>query len=131
MNLISSTSLTSMLQQYIWDKEDSSDHLSVDFLWDLMTSNVYMHRLKDRAVLESCIQEGVEGGAFGYAAGYDGERYDGLRYDEPIANSSGLAGERNRRPGFLVRPDAAARQKEAESVPTHPEVPSTSRCPWP
>ena len=131
VNIISSTSLTSMLQQYIWDKEDSSDHLSVDALWDLMTSNVYMHRLKDRAVLESCIQEGVEGGAFGYAAGYDGERYDGLRYDEPIANSSGLAGERNRRPGFLVRPDAAARQKEAESVPTHPEVPQHPVVPGP
>ena len=62
VNVISSMSLTSMLQQYIWNKEDSSDHHSVDALWDLMTSNVYMHRLKDRAVLESCIQDGVEGG---------------------------------------------------------------------
>ncbi len=122
VNLISTTSLTSMLQQYIWNREDSSDHLSVDALWDLMTSNVYMHRLKDRTVLESCIEDGVEGGAFGYAAGYDGERYEGLRYSEPLADSSGFAGERNRRPGFLVRPDAAARQKEADAIPTPPEI---------
>ena len=131
VNVISTTSLTSMLQQYIWHREDSGDHLSVDSLWDLMTSNVYMHRLKDRAVLESCIQEGVEGRAFGYAAGYDGERYDGLRYGEPIADSSGFAGERDRRPGFLVRPEATVRQKETEAIPTPPEIPDRPDVPSP
>ncbi len=117
VNIISSMSLTSMLQQYIWNKEDSSDHLSVDVLWDLMTSNVYMHRLKDRAVLERCIRQGVEQGAFGHADGYDGGKYQGLRYGESMTGPGLMMEERVT--GFLVRSDTAARQKEAGKAETH------------
>ena len=119
VDTISPASLTSMLQQYIWGKEEGSEHLGVDTLWDLLTSNVYMHRLRDRSVLLKCIEQGVEQGAFGYAATLDGDNYNGLRFAEPPADA-GL-GVLERTSGFLVRPDAAARQKEAEKTLTSPD----------
>ena len=111
---ISPASLASMLQQYIWNRDDASERISVDDLWNLLTNNVYLHRLRNREVLDRCIRQGVEQGAFGYADGYGGETYNGLRYAETMGDSGSLVGER--RPGFLVRPDAAARQKETEKI---------------
>ena len=105
-----------MLQQYVWNKEDGGDNLSIDNLWDLMTSNVYMHRLRHKTVLQDCIRQGVEQGMFGYAEGYAGDRYDGLRYGESMTAASAVVAERA--PGFLVRPEVAARQKEAEQTET-------------
>ena len=116
VDAISPASLTSMLQQYVWNNQNTDEHLSVSALWDLMTNNVYMHRLRDRTVLDSCIRLGVQQGDFGHAEGYDGTNYAGLRYRESISASSSMVAERA--PGFLVRPEAAARQKEAERVDT-------------
>ena len=113
---ISPASLASMLQQYIWNRDDASERISVDDLWNLLTNNVYLHRLRNRDVLDRCIRQGVEQGAFGYADGYGGETYNGLRYAETMSDSGSVVGER--RPGFLVRPDAAARQKETEKTET-------------
>ena len=126
VDVISPTSLNNMLQQYIWNRDDSSDHLSVNDLWDLMTSNVYMHRLRNRAVLEACIHQGVQHGAFGYATSYDGERYDGLRYSEPITDLSAMIAERSS--SYLVRPESAARQREADKTQT---VPPSEQTPDP
>ena len=118
VDAISPASLTSMLEQYIWKGEDSAEHLSIDTLWDLMTRNVYMHRLRNRSVLDACIRKGVEEREWGYAAGHDGDKYDGLRYGESMTDSSPMMLERG--PGFLVRREAASRQKEAEKPVTPP-----------
>ena len=109
---ITPSSLNSMLKQYIWGRDDSPDHQSIDHIWNLLTSNVYMHRLKDKAVLLKCIEEGIENGAFGYASGYDGEKYSDLKYQAPVAETGQVVAERNI--GFLVRPEAAAAHQEAE-----------------
>ena len=109
---ISPVSLTSMLEQYIWKEEDGGEYLSIDTLWDLLTRNVYLHRLRDRSVLDACIQQGVEQGAWGYAEAVNGDRYDGLRYGEPMAGPRSMMLEKSQ--GFLVRREAATRQKEAE-----------------
>ena len=114
VDTISPTSLTSMLQQYVWYSQKAEEHLSVNDLWDLMTNSVYMHRLRDRTVLDNCIRQGVQQGDFGHAEGYDGTNYAGLRYRESISTSGSMVAERA--PGFLVRPEAAARQKEVERV---------------
>ena len=50
---ISPASLSSMLQQYIWNREDAAERISVDDLWNLLTTNVYLHRLRNREVLEN------------------------------------------------------------------------------
>lgn len=120
---ISPPALTSMLEKYIWKKEDSAEHLSVDRLWDLMTGNVYMHRLRTRSVLETCIQKGVEQGEWGYAKSHDEGKYDGLRYREPMTGYESVTLERV--PGFLVRREAATRQKEEEK----PVTPLPGRTP--
>ena len=111
---ISPTSLVSTLQQYIWNREDSGERISVDELWNLLTANVYLHRLRNREVLEECIRQGVERQDFGYADRHDGDKYVGLRYGEPMAGG-GMIRE-SHSPGFLVLPEVAARQKEIEKT---------------
>ena len=120
VDAISPASLTSMLEKYIWKEAGSDEHLGIDSLWDLMTRNVYMHRLRDRSVLETCIRKGVEEGEWGYAEGHDGDRYDGLRYGESMTGPESMTLERA--PGFLVRREAATRQKEAERKIEPPPV---------
>ena len=56
---ISPSALTTMLQQYVWSSQNYSDHIGVDNLWELMTRNVYLHRLRSRDVLIKCITQGV------------------------------------------------------------------------
>ena len=104
--------LTSMLQQYAWNRRDTSHHVGIDYLWDLLTNNVYLHRLQDKSVLMDCILRGVEQGSFGYARDHDGEKYNNLRYYESLADAESVIAERNL--GFLVNPDVAAQQKDEE-----------------
>ena len=115
VDAISPASLASMLDQYFWNGKDAADHLRIDHLWDLMTGNVYMHRLRGRAVLEECVRQGVEQGYFGYAEGCDGDGYAGLRYGESVVVDGSMM-ETERNAGLLVRPEAATRQKEAEGA---------------
>ncbi len=115
---ITPASLTSMLEQYVWNREGSGEHMSVNRLWNTLTSQVYLHRLKDRTVLVRCIEEGVAQGSFGYADGYDGAAYRGLRYGEPRPGSGTVL--ENRSDGILVHPNVAARQKENEAAATSP-----------
>ena len=111
---ISPASLADVLQQYVWNRPGTAERVSVDELWTLLTSNVYLPRLRNRGVLETCIQRGVEQGAFGHADHHDGDTYQGLRYGESMtAPDSGVA---EGSPGFLIRPEAAARQKEMEQA---------------
>ena len=114
VDCISPASLLSMLEQYIWKEGAGDDHLSIDALWDQMTNNVYMHRLRNQSVLITCIRKGVEQGEWGHAEDVDDGGYDGLRYAVSEVDSGSMMRERTT--GFLVRREAAARQKKAEEA---------------
>ena len=113
---ISPTSLVSTLRQYIWNREDSGERISVGELWNLLTANVYLHRLRNREVLEQCIRQGVERRDFGYADHHDGDKYADLRYGEPMPGAGMIMESHSA--GFLVLPEVAARQKETEKTET-------------
>ena len=116
---ISPSALVSMLQQYVWSSPNYSDHISVDNLWELMTRNVYLHRLRSKDVLIKCIAEGVSKGKFGYAETYNGEEYEGLCFGEPMSypssTDSGL--------GLLVTPEMAQLVVEETSPIIDPDPP--------
>ena len=97
---ISPSALGSMLKQYVWSSEQYSDHIGVDNLWELMTRNVYLHRLKNKTVLIQCIAEGVSKGKFGYAETYNGEEYEGLCFGESMSSTDPGS-------GLLVAPEMA------------------------
>lgn len=103
---ISPTALASLLRQYVWESPNYKDHISVDALWNLLTSHVYMHRLRNGGVLQRAIEEGVPAGAFGYASGYQAGDYRSLRFREPKDDllAGGLA---EGGPGLLVSPEMA------------------------
>ena len=100
---ISPSALVSMLQQYVWSSPNYSDHIGVDNLWELMTRNVYLHRLRNKNVLLKCIAEGVSKGKFGYAETYNGEEYEGMCFGEPMFYSSSTDSDS----GLLVAPEMA------------------------
>ena len=109
---ITPSSLNSVIRKYIWDREDSPDHLSIDYVWDLLTSNVYLHRLKDKTVLLKCVEEGVKQGSFGYASGHNGEVYENLLYGDSLSiTTTGIAEGKT---GLLIKPEVAAEQKSKE-----------------
>ena len=103
---ISPSALATMLKQYVWNNPNHQDHISIDALWDMMTSYMYMHRLRSRAVLQHCIEQGVPDGAFGYAESYNEDQYEGMRFREQIGSLSSKAGERSAT--LLVSPEMAA-----------------------
>ena len=121
---ISPASLANMLQQYFWNGENGNDHLDIDDLWDLMTNNVYMHRLRHKNVLLASVKQGVEEGAFGYAKGYSVDNYDDLRFAEPVTRSGSLIGEVTK--GVIVHPVIAALHKEAEKTKAPPRDSGTT-----
>ena len=77
---MSPAALATLLGQYVWNKGSYGSHVTVDALWELMTGNVYLHRLRNRAVLSECIQKGVPGGAFGYKENDSAD----VRFGEPL-----------------------------------------------
>ena len=135
---LSPVALDAMLQRYIWNS--NRDHLSVDDLWDMMTANVYMHRLRNKNVLTDCVRRGVPEATFGYAEGYqpnaDTDQYTGMRFGEPMDEGLfGIADFEGGR-GFLVNPEMARLVKEEQAkrqqedgpespLPTEPGVPTT------
>ena len=143
---ISPTALATMLKQYVWNNPNHQDHISIDALWDIVTSYMYMHRLRGRAVLQHCIEQGVPDGAFGYADFYDEDQYKGMRFREPINGSESNVSDRSAK--LLVNPEMAAlvmeergpqeeqpAQEPPHSTPTdgtqssHPAQPSTPHGP--
>ena len=124
---ISPSALATMLKQYVWNNPNHQDHISIDVLWDMMTSYMYMHRLRSRAVLQHCIEQGVPDGAFGYAESYNEDQYKGMRFREQIASSSSNASERSL--ALLVNPEMAALVTEErapqEEQPAQEPPPST------
>ena len=118
---ISPTALASLLRQYVWESPAYQDHISVDALWKLLTSHVYMHRLRTGGVLQRAIEEGVPAGAFGYAGGYQANtNYDNLRFLEPLHDPGSGAADSG--PGLLVSLEMAelvkAEEQSSEVEPT-------------
>ncbi len=114
---IAPKALATMLEQRIWSSPSYGEHIAIDSLWDLVSSNVYLHRLRHHQVLNTAIDAGVLEGAFGRAAEYDSgaATYQDLEYRNPPASGMGQFAED--RPGLLVHPDMAELQI-AETVQT-------------
>ena len=56
MEKMSPSALANMLKQYVWSYGSGQDHVSLSALWDMMTANVYMPRLRSRDVLAECVR---------------------------------------------------------------------------
>ena len=128
---ISSSALDNMLQQYIWRSEQYRDHIDIDTLWNQMASHVYMHRLRDKSVLTSCIESGVLDSKFGYSESYNPDsstdQYPDIRFGEPLSRL--LSGISDRRAGLLVNPEMAELVKEESVPPPGPEPPDPDPTP--
>ena len=116
------TELQAMLERYVWENDNYGDHISVDLLWQLMTSHAYMHRLRNKSVLNAAISSGARQRIFGHATGYRDGTYDELRFgDEPTH----LLGELS---GLIVRSEMAelVEEEKAKSAgddePQHPDT---------
>ncbi len=106
---ISPSALATILDKYVWQNGAYGDHVAMDALWNMLTSNVYMPRLRNMDVLMRCIERGAPGGAFGIADSYDSNgEYNGMRFREPLDS---LYGERSR---LLVNPTMADLVREEE-----------------
>ena len=84
-------SLDRLLKEYIWSDRN---HISISDLWNMTAQYVYMPRLMNRSVLTRTIEEGVQGGIFGYATHYDAKQqdYHGVCFSEvlDLDNLNGL-----------------------------------------
>ena len=110
---ISAGSLTRLLQDRVWNNHAHGDHIAVEALWELLTSYIYLPRLRNRNVLQQCIEEGVVAGAFGYARDYnqDTGEYRGMRYEELLNDSAWGMVINEDSGGVLVAPGRAAEEK--------------------
>ncbi len=79
---LSPDALQAILEKHIWTT--SRDHIALDDLWNLMATNVYMQRLRNKGVLLDSVREGVPEAKFGYAESYtaDTEEYRNLLFGE-------------------------------------------------
>ena len=91
-------SLDTRLKEYVWN---SSNHISISDLWNVMTQYIYMPRFANKDVLITAIKEGVQSGAFGFAEYYDAEQqnYRGMCFAQTMA-SIDIS-------GLLVKPEIA------------------------
>lgn len=116
---ISPSALVSMLQQYVWSASNYGDHIEVNKLWELMTRNVYLHRLRNRGVLSKCITDGVPERKFGYAEAYNGEEYESMCFGETTSDPL-LADPGS---GVIVTPEMAQLVLEEEEAIVDPDSP--------
>ena len=100
VDAISPIALVRVLERYVWSHQNYRDHIPIDKLWELMTGNVYLHRLRNRDVLLQCITQGVSESKFGYATGYDGKEYEGLCFGRSMSFTDVDS-------GLLVHPEMA------------------------
>ena len=107
------------LQQYIWSSDAYQEHVGVDTLWELMTQNVYMPRLRDRNVLATCLRDGIAAGTFGYASAYQDGDYRNFRFEEQIGGLR-IAEEST---AVLINPEMAKLLKEAQEEKQVPPTP--------
>ena len=96
------------LQQYIYNSDAYQDHIDIERLWELMSQNVYMPRLRDRSVLATCIRDGIAAGKFGYASAYQDGEYQNFRFEEQIGGLRVVEGSA----AVLINPEMAKLLKE-------------------
>ncbi|MDR2808365.1 MAG: DUF499 domain-containing protein [Spirochaetaceae bacterium] len=104
-----------MEKYHLWQ---GKDHSTVRDLWSNYTRYVYLHRLKDRGVLEQALRSGIRSGEFfAYAEGQDsGGRYEGISiYGDSFQISAD---------GLVVKACAAKAQLEKESAKLEKSVPA-------
>ena len=107
--------LVNLLDQWVWPNESTSERVSIEALWAMLANNVYMPRLRSKTVLQQCVFDGAEQGAFGYADAYRDGEYANLRYRQ-APRSPGAVGESG--DNVLVRPDKAQEIAEAATAGT-------------
>jgi hypothetical protein len=94
----------------LWsDRQD----ITVEALWKAYAQFVYLPRLANFTVLARAISDGAskltwQTETFAYAEGYDGKRWVGLAASQHVDARPG---------GFLVHPEAASTQLDAEAPP--------------
>ena len=116
---MSPSALVNMLDQYVWNNETYRDHIDIDTLWEMMTNNVYMHRLRNRDVLIKCIKQGVTDRKFGFAESHYKDEYKGLLFGVPMSDTPITADSNS---GVLVNPEMAQLIKE-ETPREGPQTP--------
>ena len=117
---IAPSQLANTLDQWVWSK-DAAERVTVDALWDMLAGNVYMPRLRSKSVLQQCVLDGAEQGAFGYADAYADGEYENLRFGRrPQA-----LGARESASAVLVHPDAA-RDRAPQAQPSGDADPAGS-----
>ena len=102
--------LQTILENHVWNNPNYGYHINVETLWDIMVSNIYMYRLRNKSVLVACIEEGVQKGYFGHAHSYEDDKYQKLRFKQQIDTYVG-----ENAAGILVHPEMATLQKEEET----------------
>lgn len=107
------------LDGLLWKEED---HISLKQLWEYLSTYAYLPRLANENVLFQTIQEGVNSEEFfAYAAGFDGERYIDLKFDQYIGSVD--------RSGCLVKVPVAKEQLAREKAPLEKEQGDDSSTP--
>ena len=107
--------LVNLLDQRVWSKDDEPERISIETLWTMFANYVYMPRLRSKTVLQQCVFDGAEQGAFGYADAYRDGEYANLRFRQ-APRSPGAVGETG--DSVLVRPDKAREIAEAAAAGT-------------
>ena len=102
---IAPSQLVNFLDQWVWPNESTSERVSIEALWAMLANNVYMPRLRSKTVLQQCVFDGMEQGAFGYADAYRDGEYANLRFRQ-APRSPGAVGESG--DNVLVRPRQGA-----------------------
>lgn len=102
---ISPSALNTMLQYYVWSNEAYGEHVTVNTLWEMLTNNVYLPRLRYKRVLQQCIEEGAEQRAFGYADAYRDGEYRNVSYGSPPRTLGTLLEDQD---AVLIHPSKAS-----------------------
>ena len=116
---ISANALATMLEQRIWANDAYGDHIAVNTLWELLASNVYLHRLRNLGVLYAAVEAGVQAGAFGHGSDYDSatQTYADPALRRPIRTEGHYVADDLG--GVIVRREVIERQLAAQQ-PTEP-----------
>ncbi|MDE0020779.1 MAG: DUF499 domain-containing protein [Candidatus Poribacteria bacterium] len=101
---MSAASLERFLDEYVWSREQTKDHIDIDKLWELFAQFVYMPRLESKSVLANAVAASVAEGLLGSASKYDEEsgKYENLQYESKMS-----VWTLNDLRGLIVRKEAA------------------------
>ena len=118
---MSAGSLERFLEEYVWIREETKDHIDIDKLWELFARFVYMPRLKSKSVLVNAVASSVEEGLLGSADDYDEKsgKYENLQYEKKLWMLNDLR-------GLIVRKDAALLQHDLEREDARNSAPKRS-----